>query len=141
MAEITHTHSENETADFARQYAQTLTSGDILFLEGTLGAGKSVFARALIRELTNTPDLNVPSPTFTLLQTYPSPKGEIYHYDLYRLKSKEEIYDLEWDEALQDGIILIEWAEKLENISIHKPTKTISFTIESDNSRKITVGD
>ncbi len=141
MTSIIQTKSEEETIIFAKSFAEKISGGDVVFLEGTLGAGKSVFARALIRELTNTPNLNVPSPTFTLLQTYSSSKGEIYHYDLYRLKSSDEIYDLEWDTALQEGIILLEWPERLKDIDVHKPVKHIHFSIEDNNSRKITVGD
>ncbi len=141
MTNIFHTHSEEETIKLAKSYAKKLIKGDIVFLEGTLGAGKSVFARSLIREVTQTPDLNVPSPTFTLLQTYTSSLGEIYHYDLYRLKSPDEIYELEWEEALNEGIVLLEWPQKLKNIKLHKTVKHIHFSIEDDNSRKIILSD
>ena len=141
MANIFLTHSEEETIGLAKDYAKKLVKGDIIFLDGTLGAGKSVFARSLIREATQTPDLNVPSPTFTLLQTYFAPLGDIYHYDLYRLKSPDEIYDLEWDTAINEGIILLEWPERLGDLKLHKAVKHIHFSIEDDNSRKITFGD
>ena len=81
--------NEKDTCDTAIKIAETLKGGDIIFLEGTLGAGKTVFARALIRALCSDSELNVPSPTFTLLQTYPYERGEIWHFDLNRLKSPE----------------------------------------------------
>ena len=82
-------------------------------LQGPLGVGKSVFARALIRHLAQNPTLEIPSPTFTLLQTYDTPQGPVWHYDLYRLGDAAEIYELGWEEALQSALILIEWPERL----------------------------
>ena len=76
---------EEATARLAAQIASRAQSGDMFALYGTLGMGKSVFARAFIQALTGAEE--VPSPTFTLLQTYDAPEFEIYHYDLYRLKS------------------------------------------------------
>lgn len=110
----TVSHSEKETADFAARVAATLAPGTVLLLSGPLGAGKSVFARALIRALACDPALEVPSPTFTLVQTYDTPAGPIWHFDLYRLESPEEIFEIGWDEALSaGGIILAEWPERL----------------------------
>jgi len=107
-------HSEKETADFAARVAKILAPGTVLLLSGPLGAGKSVFARALIRALAGDPTLEVPSPTFTLVQTYDTPKGPIWHFDLYRLESPEEIFEIGWDEALSaGGIVLAEWPERL----------------------------
>ena len=71
--------------------------------------GKSVFARAFIQKLCCVED--VPSPTFTLLQTYSSSKGEIYHYDLYRLKHPDEVFELGFEDAVYGGITLVEWPE------------------------------
>lgn len=107
--------SEEETADFARDLALILHAGDVLFLEGDLGMGKSVFARALIRELTVEPDLEVPSPTFTLVQTYDTIKGPLWHFDLYRIKAPEEVYELGWEDALAEGIVLVEWPSRLNS--------------------------
>ena len=90
-----------------------LRSGDILFLSGALGTGKSVFARALIRALSNNPNIEVPSPTFTLVQSYEGQSAEISHFDLYRLNDPEEVYALGWEDALSGGIVLVEWPERL----------------------------
>lgn len=110
----TVSHSEKETADFAARVAAMLVPGAVLLLSGPLGAGKSVFARALIRALADDPALEVPSPTFTLVQTYDTPKGSVWHFDLYRLEAPEEIFEIGWDEALSaGGIVLAEWPERL----------------------------
>lgn len=106
-------NSEDETAQHAQNLAPTLRPGDVLCLHGNLGMGKSVFARALIRALTGNPEQDVPSPTFTLVQTYDSPSGEIWHFDLYRLKDPEEVYELGWEDALSGAISIIEWPERL----------------------------
>ena len=99
------------TEALARKLASVALLGDIFLLYGTLGMGKSVFARAFIQALTDTKE--VPSPTFTLVQTYEAPNFDIYHYDLYRLKSPEEIWELNIEEAFHEGVSLIEWPEKM----------------------------
>ncbi|MCB1556708.1 MAG: tRNA (adenosine(37)-N6)-threonylcarbamoyltransferase complex ATPase subunit type 1 TsaE [Alphaproteobacteria bacterium] len=105
-------HSEEDTAVIARTIAAKLAPGSCLCLQGDLGAGKSVFCRALIRSLAGEQDLEVPSPTFTLLQTYDTPCGIVYHFDLYRLDNPVDVFELGWDEALATGITLVEWPEK-----------------------------
>lgn len=139
MFKETISYSEEETAALAKRIAGTLPTRQILFLEGDLGAGKSVFARALIRELTNDPDLTVPSPTFNLLQVYETPEFPIWHYDLYRLKEPDEIEELSWDDALSSGIVLIEWPEKLEHLKPEGLTIRIEPVTGSPNSRRITI--
>ncbi|MCK6417999.1 MAG: tRNA (adenosine(37)-N6)-threonylcarbamoyltransferase complex ATPase subunit type 1 TsaE [Alphaproteobacteria bacterium] len=100
-------------------------------LQGPLGAGKSVFARALIRHLANDTALDVPSPTFTLLQTYDTPDGTVWHYDLYRLGSPTDIYELGWEEALQARLILIEWPERLGALL---PQRRLDITMTPDQA-------
>ena len=80
-----------------------LRSGDVLLLKGDLGAGKSTLARAIIRTLADDPTLEVPSPTFTLVQAYDT-RVPVRHFDLYRLSSPEELTELGLDEALQDAL-------------------------------------
>ena len=102
--------SEEQTAEIASKIAKKAKKGDVFALYGTLGAGKSVFARAFIKVLTKAED--VPSPTFTLVQSYEAPDFEIYHFDLYRLKSEDEVFELGFEEAVFNGVCLIEWPEK-----------------------------
>ncbi len=121
-------NSEADTERFAQQMAARLRRGDVLFLEGDLGMGKSVFARALIRSLTGDPGLDVPSPTFTLVQTYDTEKGPLWHFDLYRIKDPDEIWELGWEEALGGGIILVEWPSRLGNGLAPPDRLTLGFT-------------
>jgi tRNA threonylcarbamoyladenosine biosynthesis protein TsaE len=103
---------ETGTAAIAAAVASVSTAGDVIALSGVLGSGKTVFARGFIRALTG-PDEEVPSPTFTLVQIYPSDAGSIHHFDLYRLKDAEEAWELGIEDAFADGISLIEWPERL----------------------------
>jgi tRNA threonylcarbamoyladenosine biosynthesis protein TsaE len=104
---------EAATARLGASVGQALAAGEAVCLSGPLGAGKSTLARGLIRART-TPDEEVPSPTFTLIQTYEAAGLAIAHLDLYRLASPEEAYEIGLDEALADGAALIEWPERLE---------------------------
>ncbi len=94
----------------ARWLAPVLRRGDMLALYGPLGAGKTTFCRALLAALGI--DENVPSPTFTLVQSYDAPHFPIYHFDLYRLKHETEVEELGWDDALADGLVIVEWPER-----------------------------
>ncbi len=118
--------NETETADLAARLAAVLKIGDIITLNGTLGAGKTAFARALIRALTGA-DIDVPSPTFNLLLTYDTPSGAVFHYDFYRLEDPEEVWELDIEEAYEEGITLIEWVEKLEDLA---PENVLDICIE-----------
>ena len=99
------------TARFAEDVSLALKLGDCLCLSGDLGAGKSTFARALIRAIADDPDFEVPSPTFTLVQSYQL-RLPIAHLDLYRIGSPDELDELGLDDALAEGAALIEWPEK-----------------------------
>jgi len=103
---------ERATEDLAGRLAARAAPGDAILLSGPLGAGKSVFARAFIRAAAGAPDLAVPSPSFTLVQVYETPKGAIWHYDLWRLEDHHALEELGWDEASQ-AITLVEWPERL----------------------------
>ena len=105
--------SESDTKRLAAALAQITQKGDVWALFGTLGMGKSTMARAFIQHLTGAQE--VPSPTFTLVQSYEAPLFEIYHFDLYRIKSAEEIFELGIEDALYDGVTLIEWPERMNN--------------------------
>ena len=103
--------TEKDTIHLGQKLAHFAQKKDVFALFGTLGMGKSVLSRAFIQELTQADD--VPSPTFTLLQTYEASDFDIYHFDLYRLKSPEEIFEIGVEEALYDGVSLIEWPERM----------------------------
>jgi tRNA threonylcarbamoyladenosine biosynthesis protein TsaE len=103
---------EAATAALAGRIAPFLRASDTILLEGDIGAGKTTFARALIRARLGREE-DVPSPTFTLVQTYEDPEAEIWHCDLYRLTSPDEILELGLDAAFDGGICLIEWPDRL----------------------------
>lgn len=117
---------ETATAALAAAFARSLRPGDVVCLVGDLGAGKTAFARAAVRALTGDPDEEVPSPTFTLVQTYPAPAGTLWHFDLYRLSGPEEVFELGWEEATADGIVLVEWPARLGALL---PARRIDVTI------------
>lgn len=96
----------------ALRLALTLQPGDTLLLSGALGAGKTHIARAVIRVLTGRSDEPVPSPTFTLVQTYDTATAEVWHADLYRLSDPQELAELGLDEALGTALCLIEWPDR-----------------------------
>ena len=102
------------TACLARVLAALLGRGDSLLLDGPVGAGKTHFARALIRARQGDAAEDVPSPTFTIVQTYEDAAGtEIWHADLYRLTDPSELVELGLDEALPTAVTLIEWPDRM----------------------------
>lgn len=133
------TYSEAETIAFAARFAQQLNAGDIVLLYGDLGMGKTVFSRALIRALCTDEAMDVPSPTFTLVQTYDAPRGAIWHFDLYRLSDPSEIYEIGWEEALSEGMILVEWPERLNEGMIPPDAIKISLSAHQDNPDQRTI--
>lgn len=132
------TFTEEEMIAFAGKLANILKKGDILHLQGDLGAGKSTFARALIRTALQDEDLPVPSPTFTLLQTYDHKPCSIWHYDLYRLSSVEEIYEIGFEEGIENAINLVEWPERLEGLT-DKTALKIQLDHQNQSSRKLSI--
>tara|TARA_R110002110_G_scaffold258495_9_gene474316 strand:- start:1598 stop:2071 length:474 start_codon:yes stop_codon:yes gene_type:complete len=105
----------DQTARRAADLAARLQSGDVVLLSGDVGAGKTHFARALIQSLMAYPE-DVPSPTFTLVQTYDTQAGEIWHADLYRLTSIQEIEELGLTDAFDTAICLVEWPDRLGSL-------------------------
>ena len=103
---------EAATQALGRALAQLAQPGDVILLNGTLGMGKSTLARALIQSLMGEEE-EVPSPTFTLVQTYDSDLANVWHFDLYRLEQPEDAFELGIEEAFIDGISLIEWPDRL----------------------------
>lgn len=127
-------HSLADTEALAAQISAQLHAGDVVALEGTLGVGKTAFARALIQHRAGQ-DMEVVSPTFTLLQTYPMPDGsEVWHYDLYRIEHPSALMELALDEALAH-LTLIEWPERLGDYPL-PITHRLNLTLEADGTRR-----
>lgn len=108
--------SEEALGRLAQRIALKLAPGDVVALSGDLGAGKTTFARALIRALMDDPETEIPSPTFSLVQTYVAPRFPVAHLDLYRLSGEDELDELGLDELLAGGIAIIEWPERAPHL-------------------------
>jgi tRNA threonylcarbamoyladenosine biosynthesis protein TsaE len=133
---ILTTDSPDQTAELAKVMAPALGPGDVMLLDGPVGAGKTHFARALIQALLVTPE-DVPSPTYTLVQSYHGRTGEIWHADLYRISDLAEIEELGLLQAFNDAICLIEWPDRLDNLA---PESALHMQFEqgpSDDARTI----
>ena len=109
---ILHLNTPDETSALAKTIAARLGPGDVVLLSGDVGAGKTHFARSVILDLLAIPE-DVPSPTYTLVQTYPGPKCDIWHADLYRLTDTNEVDELGLIDAFLQAICLIEWPDRL----------------------------
>ena len=126
------------TDALARALAPRLRAGDALLLRGDLGAGKTHFARALLRALPGPAGSDretVPSPTFTLVQLYERDLGPVWHFDLYRLKDHEEVWELGWEEALA-GLVLVEWPERLGPL-LPAGALSLTFAAAPDGGRRV----
>ncbi|WP_026784954.1 tRNA (adenosine(37)-N6)-threonylcarbamoyltransferase complex ATPase subunit type 1 TsaE [Pleomorphomonas koreensis] len=103
---------EAGTRRLADDIAAIVRPGDVIALHGDLGMGKSAFARAVVRRLAGDPGLDVPSPTFTLLQGYETARFPVHHFDLYRLADPDELLEIGFADAVGEGVTLIEWPER-----------------------------
>ena len=108
--------SEAATDRLAGWLAPHLGPGDAVLLSGDLGAGKTHLVRALVAAASGHP-VEVPSPTFTLVQTYALPTVDLWHFDLYRLESPEAVLELGWEEALTDAAVAVEWPDRLGELT------------------------
>ena len=128
--------SPDQTAAFATRLGALLRGGDTLLLEGPIGAGKTHFARSLIQSRMEVVE-DVPSPTFTLVQTYDLPDTEIWHADLYRLSGPQEVVELGLSDAFDTAICLVEWPDRLGEL---KPVEALTLTLsqgETDDMRAL----
>lgn len=113
------------TEALARRLAALARPGDSLLLEGPLGAGKTALARAFLRAAAGDPGLEVPSPSFTLVQAYATPIGTVFHYDLWRLDGPGALTELDW-EAARDAVVLVEWPDRLGPL---RPDDALTITL------------
>ncbi len=127
--------SEADTVNWGQKLSSIAQKGDVFALYGTLGMGKSVLARAFVQKLCGLQE--VPSPTFTLLQSYEAPNFEVFHFDLYRIKSAEEIFEIGVEEAIYSGVSLIEWPEKMGGYLPRDIFKVELFP--QDNGRRLQI--
>lgn len=128
---------EKATERFGEDFALALEKGNLVTLEGDLGTGKTSLSRSIVRTLADDDGMDVPSPTFTLVQVYDLPKFSLTHADLYRINEPEEIDELGFEEAREAGVVLVEWPEKAEG-ELGKADFAI-FLEHQGNGRKITI--
>ncbi len=133
--------SEYSCRELARGFAPFLNAGHVLLLSGPLGAGKSVFCRELIQfrqAQDGLPVEDVPSPTFTLVQTYETASCSLVHADLYRVDCASELTELGLEDAFRTSICLVEWPETIDGL-YGNGGLTLKFTVTGDCSREITL--
>lgn len=137
LSELIQTNSPEAASALAAEIAPMLQPGDTILLEGEIGAGKTHFARALIQTRLRAVGIteDVPSPTFTLVQTYVDTITEIWHADLYRLTDVQEVHELGLEDAFLTAICLVEWPEKLDDI---RPAAALTIRFEhcADNDTR-----
>ncbi len=122
-------YCENDTLDFAKKFASKLSVGDIIILSGDLGSGKTKFTQGFLEYFGIYNEIS--SPTFTIVNEYNTPKMPIYHFDIYRLSSPNEFYEIGGTDYFDDGICIIEWGEIIEKII---PADYIKITFNRDFS-------
>ena len=129
--------SEKDTYKIAKKFERTLSGGEVVILNGDLGAGKTTFTKGLAKALGITE--NVTSPTFTLMNIYTSGRITLYHFDMYRIEDESEAQELGLDEFFYgNGVCMIEWAENIKNM-LPKNLITINITKLGENEREIEI--
>jgi tRNA threonylcarbamoyladenosine biosynthesis protein TsaE len=126
-----------ETADIAARLGRVVACGDVILLVGDIGAGKTHFARHLIQSLQDVAE-DVPSPSFTLVQTYDTRAGDIWHADLYRLTSPSEVEELGLADAFGTAICLVEWPDRLGELQ-PPDALTVEFRLGPDETDRILI--
>lgn len=125
---------EAATTQLGARLARVLQAGDTLLLAGEIGTGKTHLARAVVQEMLPVPE-DVPSPTFTLVQTYTTPNCDIWHADLYRLSDSSELIELGLDDAFGSSVVLIEWPDRLPGELM--PESYVSIALNHDGVGRI----
>lgn len=130
----TNRNLKNEAATLAlgEGLGRVLRAGDVVLLQGPLGAGKTTLARGLISSLTD--ETEIVSPTFTLVQTYAADAFDIWHFDLYRLEDVDAVWELGIEEALETGVSLIEWPERLGR---YAPEEALTLSLDIQGGARI----
>ncbi|WP_299547872.1 tRNA (adenosine(37)-N6)-threonylcarbamoyltransferase complex ATPase subunit type 1 TsaE [uncultured Tateyamaria sp.] len=128
-----HWPTQDDTAHAAAILGPALRPGDVVLLEGDVGAGKTHFARALIQSVLMEPE-DVPSPTFTLVQVYDTRNGTLWHTDLYRVSANTEVDELGLIDAFEDAICLVEWPDRLGHLT---PDSALTIAIQSSGDGRI----
>ncbi len=131
-------HNEAETEAAGARFAQTLPDGAVVALYGDLGAGKTAFVRGMARGMGL--DVRVSSPTFTIVNEYLGER-ELYHFDMYRLGSAEELFDIGWEDYLaRGGVCAVEWSENVED-AFEGDEIVVRIEKSGDSERRITIGE
>lgn len=131
-------HNEAETEAAGARFAQTLPDGAVVALYGDLGAGKTAFVRGMARGMGL--DVRVSSPTFTIVNEYLGER-ELYHFDMYRLSSAEELFDIGWEDYLaRGGVCAVEWSENVED-AFEGDEIVVRIDKCGDSERRITIGE
>jgi len=128
--------NETATAALGARLAGVVRAGDIVGLSGPLGAGKTTLARGIIAAFAGARE--APSPTYALVETYAGASGDLWHFDLYRLEKPGDVWELGLEEALEDGICLIEWPDRIEGV-LPADMLRLDLALSDDGSRRLTV--
>lgn len=127
--------SKEETQQFGKDFAKKLNGGQVFALVGNVGCGKTEFVRGILSEIA--PDVVVSSPTFSIVNSYETKNFTVYHFDFYRIKNINELFEIGFDEYFsENSVVLIEWADMFLE-ALPKVFETIKFEEISENERKI----
>ncbi|MFC1659458.1 tRNA (adenosine(37)-N6)-threonylcarbamoyltransferase complex ATPase subunit type 1 TsaE [Pseudomonadota bacterium] len=127
--------SKSEMTKLAKDLGNKAQKGDIFLLKGSLGVGKTFFVKAFIKYFLDKNE-EIPSPTFNILKVYKTKKMKLYHLDLYRIKKEEELYELGIEDALEDGVCLIEWPELAYNFISNRNYYEIEIKMDAKSKNK-----